>query len=209
MALLVLALALGMALALLSPGLTAGPSMDAAVFTLFGEQILDGQTPYLDLWDHKPPGIYLLNAGAQLVLPWLDPWHASWTLTLIAASGSGLLVWLLLRELGHRWLAVAGALLAVAGLAQFVVSLGGGLTEQAAALPAMAALAAARRYGLVRWAVAGVLLGVAVTISPHLIAAGAALVAMAALGSAVTGRLAVALLFGGTLILAGVLAWLW
>ena len=38
------------------------PSHDYAIFSYFGQQILRGKMPYTDLWDHKPPVIFYLNA---------------------------------------------------------------------------------------------------------------------------------------------------
>ncbi len=38
------------------------PSHDYAIFSYFGQQILKGKIPYRDLWDHKPPVIFYLNA---------------------------------------------------------------------------------------------------------------------------------------------------
>ena len=39
------------------------PDRDASIFAYTGSLILDGGLPYLNSWDHKPPLIYLLNAG--------------------------------------------------------------------------------------------------------------------------------------------------
>ena len=51
---------------LLSPGLILGAPLDSAVFVLAGSRIRDGAMPYKDLWDHKPPGVYLVNALGQI-----------------------------------------------------------------------------------------------------------------------------------------------
>ena len=67
---------------LLSPGLWFGPVFDAAAFMLVGSGIRSGGMPYRDYWDDKPPGLYLLDALSQAVLPWLDRWLVCWLLTL-------------------------------------------------------------------------------------------------------------------------------
>lgn len=42
-------------------------SADDPVFLLVGQAILDGQMPYVDIWDRKPIGIYLIFAGIRLL----------------------------------------------------------------------------------------------------------------------------------------------
>ena len=130
------------AAALLAPGLVIGPGLDAAVFSHVGGRLLDGVTPYVGSWDHKPPGIYLADAGAQAILGWLGAWTADWLVTLAATAGIGMAVAVALARLGvagwPRWLAAGGA---VAFAAQYLVALGGGLTEAPAGVLAGAALA--------------------------------------------------------------------
>ncbi len=43
------------------------PGGDSGVFLYAGWQILDGQIPYLDVWDHKPPGILYIDALGLLI----------------------------------------------------------------------------------------------------------------------------------------------
>ena len=38
------------------------PGRDSGVFLYVGSQILDGKIPYNDVWDHKPPAIYYIDA---------------------------------------------------------------------------------------------------------------------------------------------------
>lgn len=38
------------------------PSEDAGVFFYAAERLLDGGAPYRDVWDHKPPGVYFIDA---------------------------------------------------------------------------------------------------------------------------------------------------
>ena len=53
-----------LATGLLLPGLLTGPSLDAAVFLDVATHLRAGDTLYVDAWDHKPPGIYLILASA-------------------------------------------------------------------------------------------------------------------------------------------------
>ena len=49
-----------------SPGGRA-PSEDAGVFFYAARELLTGGTPYLDVWDHKPPLIYLIDAAGLAI----------------------------------------------------------------------------------------------------------------------------------------------
>ncbi len=121
---------------LLSLGSLGGPGKDQAIFTLIGERLAAGQMPYRDLWDHKPPGIYLIAALAAL-LPGA-PWPAMWLLSVVATIGMGFLV-----RMRAGTTAGCSAMLIVTVLA------GPGMTETFAALAAAAAVAAGRRPLLV------------------------------------------------------------
>jgi 4-amino-4-deoxy-L-arabinose transferase-like glycosyltransferase len=41
---------------------------DEGLYVLMAQNLLAGGTPYVDVWDHKPPGIYFLFAAAQLLI---------------------------------------------------------------------------------------------------------------------------------------------
>jgi hypothetical protein len=43
---------------------------DALLFAYIGEQIANGQILYRDLWDNKPPGIFVVNALAAYFTDW-------------------------------------------------------------------------------------------------------------------------------------------
>lgn len=45
-----------------NPGYLLIPNRDSGVFSYIGQMILDGNLPYRDLWDHKGPAIYYINA---------------------------------------------------------------------------------------------------------------------------------------------------
>src|SRR5579875_3642535 len=48
------------------------PTNDSGVFLYIGEHILRGSVPYRDMWDHKPPLIFYLNAFSLLFTPQSD-----------------------------------------------------------------------------------------------------------------------------------------
>ncbi len=38
------------------------PNRDSGAFLYIGQRILKGDIPYRDIWDHKPPCIFFINA---------------------------------------------------------------------------------------------------------------------------------------------------
>jgi hypothetical protein len=126
--------------AFLSPGLVVGPSEDAAVYALVGERMRSGALPYVDMFDNKPPGVYIANAVGQSILPWLSPWLVAWILS-VAAGAVAVVVfdWLLRRYVGSRS-AWVWSVVCCAGVSGYLTALGGGLTETYAMLPLSIAL---------------------------------------------------------------------
>jgi hypothetical protein len=163
----------------LLPGLLA-PSFDSAVFALIGDRIAAGDIPYADVWDHKPPGIYLVNAVASVVGSASTVWPVSWAISAAVLALVGVLMADTLRRLGWHWSAWIIGGLVVAELASFPMALGGGLSETAALLPLALALRVAvvepgswsRRFGI------GLLLGLATSISLQTLPAIAGMLAI-------------------------------
>ena len=58
------ALLVVVAVAVLLPNHPSGrdPAEDAGVFFYAAQRLLDGGAPYRDIWDHKPPGVYFIDA---------------------------------------------------------------------------------------------------------------------------------------------------
>lgn len=150
----------------LIPGLL-GPSLDAAVFSLAGSRISTGGLPYVDVFDHKPPGIYFINALGDVLGGGIGSWATSWIISVAAITLTAVVVAGMLRQMGFRRSAwIAAAILAVE-LASFPLALGGGLTESVAVLPAAIAfrLVAVGPTRLSRRFVAGLMAGLATAIS--------------------------------------------
>jgi 4-amino-4-deoxy-L-arabinose transferase-like glycosyltransferase len=82
---------------------------DEANYAYIGERLLDGNHLYVDVWDHQPPGVFMLFAGAiavfgdsLLVFRWLATAFSIASLALIFA---------ILRRISGRPAAILGAVL--------------------------------------------------------------------------------------------------
>ncbi len=195
------------------PRADEGPSPDPAVFVLMGVRIRAGAMPYRDLWDHKPPGSYLVNAAGQTACRgWirgssagLSRWHRTGIAVLLIDR-------LLRRRVSARmawfWSAVFGV-----AVASYPTALGGGYTETFA-LPALVAalwMLDGRPRSRVAVAATGALLGVACLLTvqsvPAALAVGAAVVFVRGDARSSVLRL-VAFVGGGVVLPILVLAWL-
>lgn len=72
------------------------PTRDAGVFLYIGQGILAGKIPYRDIWDHKGPLIYYINA-LGLLLGQGNVWGV-WVLEFLSLYSAALLGYILLRE---------------------------------------------------------------------------------------------------------------
>lgn len=172
-----------LAAAMLAPGLIIGPSLDAAVFSHIGGRLLDGVAPYAGTWDHKPPGIYLASGGIQAVLGWLGPWTAGWLLSVATSVGIGLAVANVLARLEVTgWPRILAACAATTLASQYLMALGGGLTEPPATfLVACALVLAVRDPTGARLAGMGGLVGLSTIVSIQLLPGGAVVCGLALL----------------------------
>ncbi len=67
---------------------------DSGLFAYIGQQILGGRLPYRDAWDHKPPGVFYVDALAMRLLG-QNPW-ALWWLALVWIGLTGVAFFLVL-----------------------------------------------------------------------------------------------------------------
>ena len=148
----------------LVPGLLVGPSLDASIFATVGWRVSLGDALYTEAWDHKPPGAYLPYVLAHLLTD--DPhvaWAIVWFLTLGSILGSGLAVEGMLRARGtSRTAASFASILVALGAGAYLLSLGGGLSESFAILPAALSV---RIAFMQRWISAGMFGGLALFVS--------------------------------------------
>ena len=113
------------------------PTMhDSGIFLYFGQQILRGDVPFRDLWDHKPPLIFYIDALGLLLTP-RSLWGV-WLLEFAAMGLAGLFGYAALRRVFPRWAAFAAAAAAVVHVVFFLE--GGNMTEEFAMPLQMAAL---------------------------------------------------------------------
>jgi hypothetical protein len=173
---------------LMLPGLSFGPGQDQGIFMVIGRGILHGQTPYLDLCDHKPPLIYRVAALADLMPG--DYWAWLWIFSVAAVTATGHLVWLMTNRVT--------AVIATVLLASYPATQGGGMTETFATLAAAAAFWWATRD---RFVLAGIAAGLALLTSLQLLALIPALLVL-------SGRRGVLPGTGGALVVVAPLA-LW
>lgn len=108
------------------------PGVDSGVFLYIGHALLIGQVPYKDVWDHKSPGIYFIDALGL----WLGRgslWGV-WLLEVISLALSGWLTYGAIRRDFGAVPALFGALAWVCSVP--LVCNGGNVTEEWALLPA-------------------------------------------------------------------------
>jgi hypothetical protein len=102
------------------------PSRDSGGFLYIGQQMLKGQRLYADLFDDKPPGIYLINALGLLVSGG-SVWGV-WSIELISLLTTIILAYILLSQFTGFWPAVIAILLFIANLLKFLQT--GNYTEE-------------------------------------------------------------------------------
>jgi hypothetical protein len=102
---------------------------DAGVFIVIGRGYLSGLGPFKDLFDNKPPGIYLVGAMAWL----LDKGDSTLSMQALSVAAVSITAtacgWLVSAVFSRFWAGVATAGCVVGGLTLPVISTGGGTTE--------------------------------------------------------------------------------
>ena len=178
-----LAILLALALVALLPSLPTfyrTPNIDSSIFLYIGGKIRQGQLPFRDIYDHKPPLIFYLNA-LGLSLAGGSRWGV-WALEWLSLSSAALLAYAFLR----RYFGKAAAFIAVSAMLlnlAFVIERGN-LTEEYALPFQFAALyllarvdtlpaAGARSFGRgATFFALGVMLGMASTLKQPLAGVG-------------------------------------
>lgn len=132
---------------------------DSGAFAYTGAALLNGEVPYRDVWDHKPPLVYVFNAVAFALLG-ANRW-ALWLLEVTVTFGTGVLFWALLRAVFQRGgLALAGGVIFLLQAHHFVLVGNGNYTETYALLGQVMCLWAGWRFGQRPTARAGLLVGI-------------------------------------------------
>lgn len=114
----------------IAPHFQVVPQSDSSVFLYAGQRILDGNVPYRDVWDHKGPLIFYLNA-AGLALGAGSRWGV-WLLELLFAWLTAFVGYKFMEETLGKWPAVFGTVLFLLFLSRLLD--GGNLVEEYALL---------------------------------------------------------------------------
>lgn len=102
------------------------PSRDSGVFLYVGWRFLNGEIPYRDVWDHKPPLIYFIDALGITLTP--DSLWGVWFLQFIFIFFTIFLIYKLLHQEFGIYAALAGSIVLTSGLLTILEK--GNVTEE-------------------------------------------------------------------------------
>ena len=102
------------------------PSRDSGVFLYMGWRLLNGDVPYRDVWDHKPPLIYFVDALGIALSP--DSLWGIWTLQFLLIFFTLFFVYRLLDQEFGLYAALAGVIVLTSGLLTILEK--GNVTEE-------------------------------------------------------------------------------
>lgn len=122
-----LSLCVGSAALALSPAIAVVPQRDAGLFLYMGRAILTGKIPYRDVWDHKLPAIFYIDALGLALVPGTR-WGV-WLLELLAVMTAALLGFRLLNQAFGWRPALFGSAAWLLTLLLLIISQGGNSTE--------------------------------------------------------------------------------
>lgn len=137
-------------LLVLAPNLTTDMTgRDSGVFLYFGSRLLEGEVPYRDIWDHKGPVIYAVNALGAWVSP--NSELGIWTVELVALVVATFGLYFLLRQALGATAALVACAIFLGSLA--LVLIPGNFTEEYSLPLAVSALLLLLSYetGRRRW----------------------------------------------------------
>ena len=106
------------------------PSRDSGVFLYVGWRLLMGDIPYRDVWDHKPPLIYYVDALGLTITP--DSLWGVWVIEGIFIFATFLVLYKLLEREFNTYAAIAGSIMFASGLLTILAR--GNVTEEYALL---------------------------------------------------------------------------
>jgi hypothetical protein len=94
--------------------------VDEQYYLLVGHHMLHGAVPYIDIWDRKPIGLFLIFAGIQLL-----PIDAIWAYQIAATAAAAVTAWVVWRAAQRCGAEAIGALAAAAAYLIWLPLLGG------------------------------------------------------------------------------------
>ncbi len=121
----------------ISPYFYPFPDRDSGVFAYIGRRILNGDLPYRDVWDHKPPLIFYLNALGLKIAP--DSLWGIWLLSVLLLAGAIFCSHKLLSKLFNSEIALVSTAIAMGGI-PVLLGLGNLTTEYTLPLQFLALL---------------------------------------------------------------------
>ena len=160
-----------LSVAVLVPNHPAGrdPAEDTGVFFYAAQRLLDGGAPYRDIWDHKPPGVYFVDAVGLA----LGRQTGVWLVQVAFLVAAALLGYRALRREFGATAALIGSLAWLVALPRLFLELGQGSFVEFFALPlqfgALLCLGEIRAITTARAAALGVLGGAALLFKPTLV----------------------------------------
>ncbi len=128
LALPILVSALGTLIALFpsNPNNMTLPSRDSGVFLYMGWRLLNGDVPYRDVWDHKPPLIYFVDALGLALTP--DLLWGIWAIRFLFIFFTFFFIYKLLDQEFGIFAALAGSITLTSGLLTILEK--GNVTEE-------------------------------------------------------------------------------
>lgn len=151
-----------------------GLGPDSGLFAYIGSAIVKGQVPYLDMWDHKPPVAFYLNALAVLLFG-QTPW-AIWWFNLIWITFSVIAFLFVIRKMMGWLAAFSSSLVFLLAVMNPAIFQGGNLTEIYGLLFQVLVVGTAYHFLTTkqdRWVfLAGLLTGLAFMTKPTTVALG-------------------------------------
>jgi hypothetical protein len=102
------------------------PSRDSGVFLYIGWRFLNGDIPYRDIWDHKPPLIYFVDALGLMLTP--DSLWGVWILQFLFIFFTIFFLYKLLDQEFGIYAALAGTITLTSGLLTILEK--GNVTEE-------------------------------------------------------------------------------
>lgn len=142
---------------------------DSGVFIYVGEQVLNGKTPYLDVWDHKGPLLYYINAFGLLLGD--HTLYGLWIIQFAFIALSALVSFYLLRLSFGKIPAIIGTFFWLINLPNIIQ--GGNLTEEYALpfqfLAILFFLLSEKRDSVKYMLWAGIFIGLCAALKPNII----------------------------------------
>ena len=121
----------------ISPYFYPFPDRDSGVFAYIGRRILNGDLPYRDVWDDKPPLIFYLNALGLKIAP--DSLWGIWLLSVLLLAVAIFCGFKLLSRLFNSEIALVSTAIAMGGI-PVLLGLGNLTTEYTLPLQFLALL---------------------------------------------------------------------